>query len=297
MNTSEIIKAMFRGVGQVMFQNNTLSGLLMLIGIGCNSLPMFLFALMGTAIGTLTAIVLRYDSEHIKNGLYGFNSTLVGIAVPCFMPINIWSVLLMVVASVAATLVARCFEKQKLLPTLTAPFVMITWVMLLVSHFLPELQRPTTAVATEAESFSLLQAISLSFGQIMLQGNSWLTGLFFFLAILVHSRKMAMEALLAGVLTLTVVWIPFVSTRSVNDGLYGYNAILTVLAVANILNITSYRYTKALVALVLSEVLESVGMQLGMVTLTAPFVLSVWLMVLYNTFTDCKSKAEAGDTM
>ena len=70
-----------RGIGQVMFQNNALSGLLMLLEsfefmangpIGCKG---------GNIISTSTGRISGYDRDDIKNGLYGFNGTLVGIAV------------------------------------------------------------------------------------------------------------------------------------------------------------------------------------------------------------------------
>lgn len=66
--------------------------------------------------------------------------------------------------------------------------------------------------------------------------------------------------------------------------MYGYNAILAVLAVANILGIGTYTYVKALVALILSLLMQYAGLRMGLVKLTAPFVLSVWLVVLYQTF-------------
>lgn len=44
-----------RGIGQVMFQNNALSGLLMLIGIFLNSWEMGILAVSGNIISTLTA--------------------------------------------------------------------------------------------------------------------------------------------------------------------------------------------------------------------------------------------------
>ena len=74
-----------RGVGQVMFQNNAVSGLLMLVGIACNSWLLALFALLGNFVGTLTAFFSGYSKEDIEDGLYGFNGTLVGIAVGIFM--------------------------------------------------------------------------------------------------------------------------------------------------------------------------------------------------------------------
>ena len=93
---------------------------------------------------------------------------------------------------------------------------------------------------------------------------------------------MALEALLACVLALVVVCVPLIDTQLINNGMYGYNAILTVLAVANVLNISSWRNTKVLIALGLSIVFQYAGLRLGIVTLTAPFVLSVWLIALYN---------------
>lgn len=280
----QMIKSTLRGVGQVMFQGNALSGALMLAGIACNSLLMCLFALAGSAIGTCTAVALRYDAGRIRDGLYGFNAALVGIAVPCFMPIHAGSVLLMVVACVLSALVTRMFERQQLLPALTAPFVLITWAMLLLGHIFPQLQLPAMTAADTTESFSVVRAASLSFGQIMLQGNNLLTGLLFLLAICVNSRKMDVESLVACALCLAVVCVPGVSTTSVNNGMYGYNAILAVLAVANILGIGSCTYVKALVALILSLLMQYAGLHMGIVTLTAPFVLSVWLVALYHTF-------------
>lgn len=288
MRLNDIISATFRGVGQVIFQNNILSGILMLVGIGCNSMLMCIFALLGTIVSTLTAIFLKYNSNNIKNGLYGFNGTLIGIAVPCFMSINIWSILLMIIASIVTTLIVYVFEKQKKLPTLTAPFVIITWLMLLISYAFPILQQSKIEHTISKEPLLLLQALSLNFGQIMLQGKSLFTGLLFFLAILVNSRKMAIEFFLAGLLSLIVCWLPFVETHSINNGMYGYNVVLTVLAIANILNTKTHIYIKVLVGFILSLVIQFVGLKLGFITLTAPFVISVWIVALYNTFFDSK---------
>ena len=62
-----------RGVGQVMFQNNALSGALMLVGILLNSWQMALLAVAGNIVGTLAAYLSGYSREDIENGLYGFN--------------------------------------------------------------------------------------------------------------------------------------------------------------------------------------------------------------------------------
>ena len=88
-----------RGVGQVMFQNNALSGVLMLAGILLNSWQMALLAIAGNVVSTLTACLSGYSREDIRNGLYGFNGTLVGIAIGVFMPFSVASFSLLVAGS------------------------------------------------------------------------------------------------------------------------------------------------------------------------------------------------------
>lgn len=55
-----------RGIGQVMFQNNALSGLLMLIGIFLNSWQMGILALNGNIISTLTAYFSGYGRDDVN---------------------------------------------------------------------------------------------------------------------------------------------------------------------------------------------------------------------------------------
>ena len=101
-----------RGVGQVMFQNNALSGLLMLAGILLNSWQMALLAIAGNVVSTLTACLSGYSREDIRNGLYGFNGTLVGIAIGVFMPVSVASFSLLVAGScLSAWIFAIAFRK------------------------------------------------------------------------------------------------------------------------------------------------------------------------------------------
>ena len=98
-----------RGVGQVMFQNNALSGGLMLVGVLLNSWQMALLAVAGNIVGTLTAYLFGYSREDIENGLYGFNGTLVGIAIGVFMSITLPSLLLLIVVSCLSTWIYGSF--------------------------------------------------------------------------------------------------------------------------------------------------------------------------------------------
>jgi len=74
-----LANALFRGVGEVVLQDNPWSGVVFVIAILVNSRVSFAFALLGSALGGLTALVLGGDGVAIYLGLYGFNAVLTGI--------------------------------------------------------------------------------------------------------------------------------------------------------------------------------------------------------------------------
>ena len=83
-STVKLYDPYLKGIGQIMLQENSITGLIFLIGIFLNSPLMALGLLIGTIVGTLTAQVLKYDQGNINSGLYGFNAALVGIAMLVF---------------------------------------------------------------------------------------------------------------------------------------------------------------------------------------------------------------------
>ena len=264
-----------RGVGQVMFQNNAVSGLLMLVGIACNSWLLALFALSGNFVGTLTAFFSGYSKEDIEDGLYGFNGTLVGIAVGIFMETGIASLLLLVAGSVLSTWIARVFGYQKLLPGFTAPFILTVWLLLaLCRWWFPSLLLPS--VMSEETTPDLFQAFSLNIGQVMFQGGTVLSGLFFLAGILLNSRIHALYTVWGALLPLGMVWMVGSDYAAFNAGLFGYNAVLCAIALGD----RSWAGAAwATLSVVISFLLQVWGMSLGMTTLTAPFVVSVWIVL------------------
>ena len=79
-----------RGFGQVMFQDNPLTGVLFLAAIAWGSIvagvPHVLLAgVLGVVASTLTAIWLKADKTALAAGLYGYNGVLVGLALATFL--------------------------------------------------------------------------------------------------------------------------------------------------------------------------------------------------------------------
>jgi urea transporter len=265
-----------RGIGQVMFQNNALSGLLMLIGIFLNSWQMGVLAVSGNIISTLTAHFSGYGRDDIKNGLYGFNGTLVGIAVGVFMELSIGSLLLMAVASCVSTWISRLFSFQRSLPGFTAPFILSVWMLLgFCIWIMPDILLVSDAVNDTTQGINYFQTFSFGIGQVMFQGNIW-TGLLFLAGILVNSRTAAFYTVIGALLPLPLAILLGIDAETLNMGLMGYNGVLCAIALGD-------RALKSLVwascSVLLSTLLQIIGMNLEITTLTAPFVVSVWVIM------------------
>ncbi len=74
-----------RGAGQVLFQDNPLSGALFLVALGWGALAAGTVHVMTGGIaalvaGTATAYCLRADAASLRTGLYGYNGLLAGLA-------------------------------------------------------------------------------------------------------------------------------------------------------------------------------------------------------------------------
>lgn len=263
-----------RGVGQVMFQNNALSGGLMLLGIFLNSWQMGALAVGGNIISTLTAYFSGYGRDDIKNGLYGFNGTLVGIAVGVFMQLTWGALLLMAVASCVSTWIARLFSLQHTLPGFTAPFILAVWMLLgTCVGFMPHLLLAAESVGHVGGSVDCLRVFGTGIGQVMFQG-SVLAGLLFLAGILVNSRMAAAYTVWGVFLPVPFAMLLGTDAETLNMGLMGYNGVLCAIALGDN---TWKGCVWASCSVLLSVVLQIIGMEWGVTTLTAPFVLSVWM--------------------
>lgn len=269
------ISVILRGIGQVFFQKNALSGLLMLVGIAVSDWRAALLALAGNIIGNLTAAVCRYAPKEIEEGLYGFNGTLVGIAIGVFFRSGWEGAALLVAGSALSTWITHIFLQTRK-PGYTAPFILATWVLLGAVALLAPTLRPEAVTETVAASPRWLQAFTLHFGQVMFQGGSVITGLCFMAGIAVNDRLALLYALWGAVLPLAVAFLS-PDFGEYNTGLYGYNAVLCAIALAGH---TRCDFLWATVAVLLSVALQWLGMAAGAITLTAPFVLAVWAVLL-----------------
>jgi urea transporter len=271
------IRSVFRGVGQVFFQENALTGACFVVGIALSSPLMAVGALVGAAIGTATAWALKYDKAELAAGIYGFNSALVGIAILFFFSPGAVSVGLLIAGCALAAPVTWLMRRYVPFPTYTAPFIVTTWALyflgLALGAALVEPGGPPAATG-------FMAAVAHGIGQVMFQASVW-TALLFLIGIAISDWQHAVWVVVASCLGMLVGIYHHDSADEVAAlGLYGYNATLAAVAL--------FLWRRSLIAPVLG-ILISVPLTelmplIGLPALTAPFVLATWLVLLLGWF-------------
>jgi urea transporter len=267
-------KALLKGIGQIMLQNNFWTGLFFLAGICLDSLWAGCGAIVAVIIGTLTAKVLKYDNEEINSGLYGFSPALVGVALTClFQPTTVMWVA-MVVGSVLATLIQHLFIKKNI-PAFTFPFILVTWFLLIVAHYYPTLiQSQPGATNTGANDY--LALFAHGFGQVIFMSNIW-SGVLFIIGILIN-RPVAVLFAFVGIALSSLIANQL--REPINDiylGLFSYNAVLCAITFAGK---KAGDLLMAFLAIVFSVLIMIFMRRLDIPALTFPFVLATWLTLV-----------------
>jgi len=270
MRISDWAAVILKGFSQVMLQSNTVTGALFLAGIFINSWLLGLAALMGAACSTLTAISLKYDEADVRDGLYGFNGVLVGIALTFIFGFSPTIVGLMLLGSGLSSVVMNLMQKRGW-PPYTFPFVVSTWLSLaLIDLF--GLASQETGTRLDGGNLDVFSSVTLGFGQVMFQASA-VTGVIFAAALLVNSRRSALYALMGSLTGMVVSSGLSLPVNLVNSGLFGYNGVLCALAFADK---KSGSIVYALVSIVFSVFIMSGMASLEIAALTSPFVLATW---------------------
>lgn len=265
------IEIILRGIGQVFFQNNYISGLLFLVGIFYNSALMGVGALLGTIISTISARLFKFNSEDINNGLYGYNGTLVGLAIIYFYGFNLISIISIIVASIISSIVLNLI-KQKI-PALTSPFIistlLIVWLLSLVN---------ISVNIIGSNSHNIIDSISLGLGQGMFQENI-ITSVIFFFGILINSKKSFVFTFYGSLLGVIISILLSLPLSDISLGLFSYNAVLCSIYLGSE---KLQSYFVVFVSVVLSIIFYLIIKDFNILILTTPFVLSVWIIKLFS---------------
>jgi urea transporter len=273
------IKVLLKGLGQVMLQENAITGLLFLAGIFCGSLEMGMAAMLAVVTGTCTARLLRFDKGALNSGLYGFSAALVGVALACMYQssVLIW---IAIITGAALAAVTQHFFIVRSVPVFTFPFILVTWLFLLLAHLYPGLAQPRMA-GTGSTTYGTLVVLSRGFGQVMFQDNL-MAGILFFTGVLISRPLAAMYALGGVVISAVIACWMREPAAAIAMGLFSYNAVLCAVVFAGGRLMDGIW---ALIAVVLSVLVLILLNSWNIPALTFPFVLATWLTLLLQKLT------------
>ncbi|NXE93812.1 UT2 protein, partial [Menura novaehollandiae] len=298
----QLVDWILRGTSQVMFVNNPLSGLIILVGLFLQSPWWMLTGCTGTTVSTLTALALSQDRSAIAAGLHGYNGILVGLLMAIYSdkgdyywwllpPVAVISMACPVLSSALGSI----FSKWDL-PVLTLPFnIAVTLYLAATGHYNPffptTLIKPVAAVPNITWSAInvplLLQSIPVGIGQVYGCGNPW-TGGIFLVALLISSPLICLHAAIGstvGMFAALSIASPF---DSIYLGLHNYNCALACIAIGGMFYALTWQTHLLSLACALfcaysGAALANALSVLGLPVCTWPFCSSALLFLLINS--------------
>ena len=270
-------RVIFRGIGQVMFQDHAGTGLLFLAGIAIASPLMAIGAAIGAVIGPVTATLAGFDHDEIQAGIYGFNPVLLGTASLFYLQPRALTWILVVIGSIVATFVTYLMRRYLSFPTYTAPFVVVTWILIIVAHSIAGTAIDVIPGPVSDVPVRFITQVLRGTAEVMFGANV-VSGLLFIVGIALSNRRHAMLALLGSMLGTILSIYHRNPVPAIDLGIYGYNASLAAIAVYIWRKSLLVSLLAAAISIPITEYFPSA--QLGIPALTAPFVLASWTVLL-----------------
>lgn len=286
------VRIILKNIAQVLLLDNAWTGLFILLGLFVGNWKVGIMALAASVIALLLAKRTNYSQEEINTGLAGFNPVLTAIALTLFLVPEWYSILIAFIAIVITMPIGSAFReffKPFGVPMLTMPYVFVSWVILLMSfqfkfvnadvNILPD---TVQEIQFSGHSIHFINAFLSGFSEIFLL-KSIMAGLLILIGIFIASRKAGLFAIVANLIGFTAVLVLGANHDQINDGLFGYNVILTVLALGVAFRTRIQRYVSIVLGILLTVVLHA-GMTtlltpFGLPVFTLPFIIATWIML------------------
>lgn len=254
----EVIDNIISGFAQIALNDNTFAGLLMMAAAYVGSPVQAISGIWAGTIGTLTAHFLGVPRPLIRTGVYGFNPTLCGLAIPVLVfpdsPVTLQMLLYSALAAIFSIVltvgIARILSNWDL-PFLALPycFTLLIFVPaalglsnLDIGHHGPAVFE--AAVSSGAVSWSFAEVTTAALNGIaqILWIDHPMTGVLYLIAVLMASRIDVFSSLLAGFLSAGVAIALGLPKELILTGIYGFNAVLLMKAMTRgfALNFKSY---------------------------------------------------------
>ena len=271
--------AQLNGFSQIFLQRHPGCGALILLAIAIGAPDLLGGALLGGAVGWLTAVRRRYAREDIEAGLYGYNGVLLGLLLSARFELSLYLALLIICASGLSSLLLnpllKAVRQRSWLPAYTSPFVALGWLLLALGgplELLPSLA--PAAAPLQAGWIDTPLAVVRGIGQVIFLDQP-LAGACVLAALFLAGWRTALWALLGSTTALALASLVGMPTQAVLGGLFSLNGALIALALGK-----DFRRPWGVLGGILLGVLLQPGFALiGLPAMTAPFILACWLVL------------------
>ncbi|XP_023063394.1 urea transporter 1 isoform X2 [Piliocolobus tephrosceles] len=273
----QFIDWILRGISQVVFVNNPISGILILVGLLFQNPWWALTGWLGTVVSTLMALLLSQD-----RGDYFWWLLLPVCAMSMTCPIF----------SSALNAILSKWD----LPVFTLPFNMaLSMYLSATGHYNPffpgKLVTPVTTAPniswSDLSALELLKSIPVGVGQIYGCDNLW-TGGIFLGAILLSSPLMCLHAAIGSLLGTAAGLSLSAPFEDIYSGLWGFNSSLACIAMGGMFVALTWQTHLLALGCALFTAYLGVGManvmaRIGLPACTWPFCLATLLFLMMTT--------------
>ena len=280
-----------RGPSQIYFQQNLVSGLLVLAAFAVADWRMAVLALLGAIGGMIGGRAVGYTRSDVVTGMQSFCGTLVGAAVFAALGGDAWWSYAIAFAGGLATgpvtrgvdaLFTRTALKRYRLPYTTAPFVIVATVITLT----------TTALAVPAGASDLpddpvpafLLSILTNVSQVVLIDDP-ICGAIILVALFVASWRAGIAAVMGSVVGSLVAVAMGEPWSEIANGLANYSGVLTAIALAvTFLKSSAASWVYALPWIAVTAAVTLLMHRAGVVTYTWPYILTTWVALIVASY-------------
>lgn len=282
---------LLHGPSQIYFQQNLLTGVLILVAFFVADWRMGILAVLGAIGGMLGGRAMRFSLENVSTGLQSFCGTLVGAAVFAALGgSEWWSYVLAFVGGLATGpvtwLVNALFTKTPLkkfeLPYTTAPFVIVATIIAVATLRLAVKVAPSDLPTEPVPAFfiSLLTNIS----QVVLVDNVW-SGALILVGLFIANWKVGVAAVLGSALGSATAIVMGEPWTEIANGLANYSGVLTAIALSvTFLKSSLASWLYSLPWIVVTAVVTLLMHRAGLETYTWPYILTTWVALIIAYF-------------
>jgi urea transporter len=305
------IDSCLRGIGQVCFMNNPVTGLAIIVAMFVGEAWLGFAGALGVVVSTLSAMLIGMDRGAIRAGLFGFNGVLVGAGLSLFLQPD-WDALVMVWIVVGAFFstilhgaLAAVFIGAWKVPPFTLGFNFITLIFLIgalnfangrVSGLIAPANAQVTAgsvsntlrsaagAASANDIEGIVNAVLRGISQLFF-ANSVVSGIIIVVGLAVCSRIAAIFALVGSAVGMLTGLALGAGGVAIYNGLWGFNSFDAALAIGGVFYVLTWRsgmlaVACAVLAALLFGAIASLFTPWGLPALTLPFCFATLAHVL-----------------